>query len=109
MDRTNIIKRLKLLKFFTKDKNPINFIVECDELFIHGISEVCFNLVSPNRNISLNKQTLKKLYKIRYELNELANPKKSIKNKRKILLQLPEFFFPLLKKTIIPAIKKLIK
>lgn len=108
MNQKDFKKRIKLLsKIDCRKSKTKKFMLECNDLTIHGICELCYNILRKEREIPLNKQTIKKLEPLRQILHKLSNPKGSIKKKREILSEISEDFFPKIKKSILPALSKL--
>ena len=105
MNQTDIDQRLYILSRFAKEKNKEKYLQNCDETSIHTICELCFNIIRPEREMALNKRTVKKLLPIREFLHELARPRGSMKYKRLILSQISNQY-PVISETIIPALKK---
>ena len=102
LDRTEINRRHKLLSKFLsrKDKSSV---LKCDERIVHVICELCSNILMDS---SLNKPTLKKLFPMRKNLHILSNSRGSLKKKREICYEISDELYPILKKTILPIIKK---
>ena len=107
MDAENFVRRIKLLEDFCFNPTRKDEQTQTD-ITVHGICELCFNILRKEREIPLNKRTLKKLYPIRKQLHQLANNNIGIKKKRHILKHVLAFtnFIKILKKSIIPALKK---
>lgn len=106
MDQKDFSRRIELLINYVNAKNNKEFIMECDDRIVHGVCELCFNILRPEREIVLNKQTLENLKPFRRILHNLANSRLSIKNKRRLLSAISEDFVPILKRSIVPTLKK---
>ena len=110
MNQKDFKRRIKLLSDFCNKKYKNIDMNECNNLTIHGICELCFNILRKEKEIPLNKRTLKRLKPLRGDLHYLAdNRKKSIKRKKEIIKDLINHtdFFRVVKKSIIPALNKL--
>ena len=105
MDQKDFGRRITLLSKFVKEKNKKKYLHSCDDINIHAICELCFNILRPEREIPLNTRTLKKFKPIRNILHRLANPRGSLRNKRYYLSEISDYF-PTFKKTVIPALKR---
>ena len=94
------------LKTLTKSQRK-KFLATCSDNNLHTICGACFNI---NKNvIPVNKKT-KKYKQVEKQLARLANPKLSIKSKRKLLMkdQVGHGVLGLLASTVLPFLTSLI-
>ena len=106
MNQQDFARRIDLLDKFVGEKNKRKFLESCDDLCIHTLCELCFNILRPERELPLNTRTLRKLKPLRPILHKLANPRLSIKSKRYYLSNQLSDYYPTIKKTVIPTLKK---
>lgn len=107
MDDQSFFDRLDILEKFSDEKKKRKYLSQCDDLTIHCLSELCFNLLRKEKEIPLNKRTIKKLLPLRDILHRLSKSTGSIKNKRKHLTEIANVLCPIMKKSIIPALNKI--
>ena len=113
MLKRDLKKKVKILETLPPKKTKnMSFIDDYDDGKIHIICEACYNIV--NKKIPLEKKKenkLKKgLMKIHKEVRQLANPKLTLKTKRKILKtsQVGSGIFTALATIVVPALLSLL-
>lgn len=96
-----IIKQLPLLELLTKVnvKSRKKILNNCDSNLIKAITECVFNVL--RKNVQLTQKRIDKLKKYKGTLRKLANSKKNIKEKKKIIVQKGGNFLPLLLSPIV--------
>ena len=110
MDQAGLLRRIKLLSSFKPSKVKGKYTsLDCDDTLIHGLCELCMNILRGEKEIPLNKKILKKLLPFRSQLHKLSKSGGSVNNKRKTILEVCPYFVPILRKSILPALKKLYK
>ena len=108
MDHRSFKRRIQLLsKIDCSKRKGKKFLLECKDTTLHGLSELCWNILRKEKNIPLNKRTLKKMLPLRRYFHRLSNPNGSIKNKRLLLSLICDKFLPILRKSIIPTLSRL--
>ena len=107
MDSSTLSKRLKQLANFCGCKNKSMYICICCDDDIDCLCELVFNVLKAN--INLKKKVLYFLKELRLELHILADVAVNIALKRKVLSRIGKKFFPLVRKYILPSLKKQLK
>lgn len=102
--RVNTLRRMKQLK----PDQRLGFLKSCPDECIHALCEVCYNLLHQSLKIDKDKKyrLKKKLLPIRVDVRKLADPKLSVKTKRKLLSkpQVGAGIFTILASTVLPAL-----
>ena len=109
LNKTDFFRRLDVLTEFSRKQNKSTFIDKCSDSTIHCLCELCFNVLRVEREIPLNKRTLKKLVPLKQVLRTLSDPRKSVSNKRRILNYFGPKLYPLITKSFLPALKRMKK
>ena len=105
MQKKNFLRRVAFFEKVTKSRDPSKYFK--DDTGIHCLCELCLNLLRIEQEIPLNKRDIEKLRPWVQIFQTLANNNKSVRRKRQILDAVWDDFKPLLKKTILPKLKKL--
>lgn len=105
MQKKHFLRRLAFFEKVVKSRNPAKYFK--DDSGVHCLCELCLNLLRTQQEIPLNKKSLEVLEPWKKILLTLSDNKKSIKKKRQILDTVWDDFKPVLRKTILPALKKL--
>ena len=107
MDASTLNKRLKQLENFCACKNKCLYICICSDDDIHCLCELVFNVLEAN--IFLKKKVLYILKELRSELHCLADSCVNISSKRRVLNYIGKILFPIIRKYILPSLKKQLK
>ena len=107
MDTSTLNKRLKQLENFCCCKNKSLYICICSDDDIDCLCELVFNVLEAN--IFLKKKVLYILKELRLELHCLADASISIPVKRRLLTYIGRSLFPIIRKYILPSLKKQLK
>lgn len=107
MFKKDFFHRVDVLTDFARKQNKFKFIDTCPDSTIHCLCELCFNVLRLEREIPLNKRTLKKLLPLKKVLRTLSDSRKSVSNKRRILNHFGPKLYPLITKSLVPALKRM--
>lgn len=96
-----IVEQLPLLELLTKvkDRSRKKILEHSDLKLIKAIVECVYNVLK--RNVLLKQKRVQRLKKYKKTLRNLANPKKSIKQKKKFIVQSGGSFLPILLQPIV--------
>ena len=110
MNKQSLRKRISTLQNMKQLKKAerLSFLKNCPDECIHALCEVCFNLLHQTIKLGKDKKyrVKQKLKPIRVSLRKLADPKLSVKSKRKLLRepQVGNGIFTVLASTVLPAL-----
>lgn len=82
-------------------------LLAADDNFLKILIECCYNTLEGN--VQLSEQKIKKLKKYKNDIRKIAKATKSVKGKRKILVQSGGAFLPIILPSIISALIALLK
>lgn len=96
-----VIEQLPLLEVLTKVKNSSRkkILEHSDLKLIKAIVECVYNVLK--HNVLLKQKRIQRLKRYKKTLRHLANPKKSLKQKKKFIVQSGGNFIPILLQPIV--------
>lgn len=99
------------LKSFTRSKKKVHFICACQDEIIHNIGQLLYNFLHGKFKVKKSKSTHKQLFNIRYYIRKLANKQISVRNKRKILVEVGvrTILFKIIQENLLPGLVKSMK
>jgi len=106
MNRKTLESRIRELTSFCNCRKKKVFICSCSDEELHTLCELCYNIVFGNINLSRKKKVLRKLFKLREYLHFLADASENVQEKRIVFMDLASKLFPILRKYIIPSLRK---
>ena len=106
MDRKTLENRILELSSFCNCRKKKVYICSCSDEELHTLCELCYNIVYGNINLRRKKKVLRKLFKLREYLHFLADPGENVQEKRIVFINLASKLFPLLRKHIIPSLRR---
>ena len=104
-------KILDNLRCFSSSRKKVHLICSCEDEIIHSLSQLIFNLLHQKIKIKNIKKTKQLLSPIRHSLRKLSDKRVSIRNKRKILVQvgIRTILFPIIRNNLLPSLVKSLK
>ena len=101
-ERKETLRQIKDLR--KEERKP--FIEKCSSECIHTICEACYNFLNGGIKLKKFKSIKDKIRPHRFDIRKLANPRISVKSKRKILSEPQQGggIFSMLATSLIPAI-----
>ena len=105
MDYASLKKRLKQLTQFCSCKNKTQFICICSDDEVECLCELVYNILYL-KGFNIKKKVLYMLKKLRLILHFLADSKVPVLLKRKLLSRVGKKLFPIIRKHILPRLKK---